>query len=82
MKRRIREARRRLRVKYPRVGEDRYFEFRKLVREQGPHCMTCGQGMWGHPSGYASKMLWGNPCDDCTCGSCGSRKAYQGQACC
>jgi len=74
LKKRIRLARKRIAAK----------EFRRLC-DAHTHCPTCGVHMhtdashidWEQVRGYPS-----DPCDDCCCGACGSRKAYPGQCHC
>ena len=74
LKTRIRHARARIKAK----------EFRRLC-EQHTHCPSCGVDMkvdashidWEEVRGYPS-----DPCDDCCCGACGSRKSYPGQCHC
>ena len=59
-------------------------EFCRLCDEH-THCPTCGVHMridashinWEEVRGYSS-----DPCDDCCCGACGSRKCYPGQCHC
>jgi predicted nucleic acid-binding Zn ribbon protein len=51
--------------------------------EKYTHCPTCGVDM----AVDASHIDWetigfSNPCDDCCCGGCGSRKDYPGQEHC
>lgn len=56
----------------------------RYVRLHGlqPHefrCGSCGH----HMDEDASHIVWaGDPCDDCCCGACGSRKNYPGEAHC
>lgn len=63
---------------------------RRRANTRASHCLTCLHKLWEN-----GKLLdWGedesvgilfgsrDPCDDCCCGACGSRKEYQGQSHC
>jgi hypothetical protein len=64
--------------------------------DREPVCTTCDHPLWVVKRGVPHLCEWGTDdewyqehgdkygslCDDCNCGSCGSRKAFVGQDCC